>query len=76
MTIKHKDIVAKCPEGYQLNTGRPINMLGAKELWRIFEHHAEPDLTRIPQDLVDAPFGPSAKRVPKEWGRCLYYRVI
>lgn len=74
--IDWKEVKANCPVGYTVNDGEPINMLGAKELWRIFEHHAEPDLTRIPQDLVDAPFGHSAKRVPKEWGRCLYYRVI
>lgn len=51
-------------------------MLGKEELWRIHERHAEPELTRIPQDMVDTPFGPCAKRIPTEWGRCLYYKVV
>jgi len=51
-------------------------MLGKTELWRIFEYHPEPYLTRIPQDLVDTPFGPCAKRIPKDWGKCLYYKTV
>jgi len=64
------------PDGYLPNCDQTIDMLGKTELWRIHEHHAEPDLTRIPQDLVDTPFGPCAKRIPKEWGRCLYYKTV
>ena len=74
--MKRKDIVSNCPEGYQLNIGRPINMLGGKELWRIFENQSQPHLTRLPQDLVDVAGHPCAARVPKEWGRCLYYKVV
>ncbi len=74
--MKRNKIVENCTDGYSLYEGDSIDMLGKTELWRIFEFHAEPDLTRIPQDLVDIPFGPSAKRIPKEWGRCLYYKVV
>jgi hypothetical protein len=74
--IRLAQIAAKCPEGYTVNDGKPLDMLGKTELWRIHEFHMEPDLVRIPQDLVDYPNGPSAKRVPKEWGQCLYYKVV
>ena len=67
-----------CPEGYRICfPGQSIDMLGATELWRVHEHHAEPHMTRIPQDLIDDGNGsPCAARVPKEWGMCIYYRVI
>lgn len=74
--MKRKDVEKECPKGYLPNCGQAIDMLGKTELWEIFEHHPEPELTRIPQDLVDTPFGPCAKRIPKEWGRCLYYKVL
>lgn len=76
--MKRKEIKPKCPDGYLPNCGQVIDMLGKTELWKIHEHHAEPEITRIPQDLVDygIGLGQGAKRVPKEWGRCLYYRVI
>lgn len=71
------EIEDNCPEGYSICTGLPIDMLGITEVWRIFENNPEPDLTRIPQDLVDYPYGGKcAKRVPEEWGRCLYYKVV
>jgi hypothetical protein len=73
---KHKKLVSNCPAGYLINTGRPIDMLGKKELWRIFENQSEPHLTRLPQDLVDFQGHPCAARVPKSWGRVLYYKVI
>jgi hypothetical protein len=74
--MNRKTIVANCPEGYSLNTGRPIDMLGKKELWRIFENQSQPHLTRLPQDMIDNGFGPCAARVPKSWGRVLYYKVV
>lgn len=74
--MTRKEIDDNCPEGYTSYHGGSIDMLGKEELWRIHERHAEPELTRIPQDMVDTPFGPSAKRIPKEWGRCLYYKVV
>lgn len=74
--MKRKDIVANCPDGYSLNTGHPIDMLGGKELWRIFENQSEPHLTRLPQDLVDVAGSPCAARVPKAWGRVLYFKVV
>lgn len=75
--MTHKEIEDSCPEGYtKVIPGQNINMLGYTELWRIHEHHLEPDLTRIPQDLYDMGYGVCAKRVPKEWGRCLYYKVV
>jgi hypothetical protein len=67
----------QCPEGYKMAVhGKPIDMLGATQMWRIFEHHPDPHLTRIPQDLVDYSSGPSAKRIPEEWGKCLYYKLV
>lgn len=63
--MKRKDTSLKCPDGYPPNCGQAIDMLGKTELWRIHEHHAEPELTRIPQNLVDTPFGPCAKRIPR-----------
>lgn len=76
--MTRKEIENSCPEGYTIIIpGQNIDMLGKTELWRIFENHSEPDLTRIPQDLVDYPYGGSvAKRVIKEWGKCLYYKVV
>jgi hypothetical protein len=78
--MTRKELEAKCPDGYSINDIGPKNMLGATELWRIFENHCEPDLTRIPQDLVDYGIafgkGRGPKRVPDEWGRCLYYKVV
>jgi len=75
--MKRKETKSKCPEGYLPNCGQAIDMLGKKELWRIFEYHAEPHLTRLPQDLVDDIYGtPCAARVPDEWGRCLYYKTV
>jgi hypothetical protein len=66
-----------CPEGYTvIRPGQTIDMLGIKELWRIHEKNPEPFLTRVPQDLVDTPFGPAAQRIPKEWGICLYYKTV
>lgn len=76
VTEKMKELEINCPDGYTVAIGQAIDMLGKKELWRIFEHQAEPDLTRIPYDLVQTPFGPSAKRIPKEWGKCLYFKVV
>jgi hypothetical protein len=77
VTEKIRKIKANCPAGYSVNDGyRSINMLGKKELWSIYEHHTEPHVTRIPQDLIDDGNGsPCAARVPKEWGRCVYYKV-
>jgi hypothetical protein len=75
VTEKMRKIMAYCPDGYSVNEGQTVDMLGKTELWRIYESHSEPDLTRIPQDLVDTPFG-HAKRIPKEWGPCLYYKVV
>lgn len=74
--MKRKDTSLKCPDGYLPYCGQAIDMLGKTELWQIHEHHVEPEITRIPQDMVDTPFGPCAKRIPKEWGRCLYYKAI
>lgn len=72
-----KELEASCPEGYKVAIpGQAIDMLGKTELWRIHEHNSDPHLTRLPQDLIDWEQGISAKRVPKEWGRCLYYKVI
>jgi hypothetical protein len=78
ITAKLKEIEANCPTGYSVAfPGQTIDMLGSTELWRIHEHHAEPHLTRVPQDLVPDVMGsPCAARVPKEWGRCLYYKII
>ena len=78
ITAKLKEIAANCPAGYSVAIpGQSIDMLGSTELWRIHEHHAEPHLTRVPQDLVPDVMGsPCAARVPKEWGRCLYYKII
>jgi len=71
-----KELEASCPEGYKVAIpGQAIDMLGKDELWRIHEHHPEPHLTRIPQDLYDTGYGMCARRIPKEWGRCLYYKV-
>ena len=75
--MTRKELEANCPEGYTVYNGEgTLNMLGKTEFWRIHENHPEPDLTRIPEDLVDMPYGPCAKRIPKEWGRCLYYKVV
>lgn len=75
--MTRKELEESCPAGYTVDSGEPVDMLGKTELWRMFEHHLEPDLTRIPQDLVDFPYGGKcAKRVPKEWGRCLYYKTV
>lgn len=74
--MTRKEIDDKCPEGYTPYHGGSIDMLGKEKLWRIHERHVEPELTRIPQDMVDTPFGPCAKRIPAEWGRCLYYKVV
>jgi hypothetical protein len=75
--INWREVHANCPEGYTVNGGEAINMLGTSELWRIFEHHAEPHLARIPQDLIDDGNGtPCAGHVPKAWGRVLYYKVV
>jgi hypothetical protein len=77
ITEKIRKIKANCPVGYSVNEGRVVDMLGATELWRIHEHHAEPHMTRVPQDLIDDGNGsPCAARVPKEWGSCLYYKVV
>lgn len=76
VTAKMKELRAKCPEGYLPHCGQAIDMLGKTEVWMIYENHAEPELMRIPQNFVDTPFGPCAKRTPKEWGRCLYYKVV
>jgi hypothetical protein len=64
------------PEGYMPYQGKPMDMLGKTELWTIHENRAEPDMIRIPQDLVDSLWGESAKRVPVEWGKLLYYKVV
>ena len=80
--MKHKESIdwgevrENCPEGYIVNGGETIDMLGKTELWRIFENHPEPELTRLPQDMVDTPFGSCAKRIPTEWGRCMYNNVV
>lgn len=74
--MTREEIDANCPDGYAVYHGGTIDMLGRKDLWKIYEHHAEPDLMRIPQDFVDTPYGPSAKRIPPEWGKCLYYKVV
>jgi hypothetical protein len=72
-----KELRSSCPAGYTVMIpGQVLNMLGTTELWRIHEHYPEPDLTRIPQDLYDTGYGMCAKRIPKEWGRCLYYKVV
>lgn len=76
VTDKIRKIKANCPAGYSVNEGRVVDMLGKTELWLIHEHHAEPHLIRLPQDLIDVAGTPCAARVPKEWGRCLYYKVI
>ncbi|CAN5951048.1 unnamed protein product [Sphagnum jensenii] len=64
-----KEIQANCPAGYTVNAGYPIDMLNVTELWRIYENHPEPQLTRIPQDMVDYEGRPAVGRTPKEWGR-------
>lgn len=75
--MTRKELEDSCPEGYKvIIPGQNIDMLGAKEFWRIHEHHAEPHLTRVPQDLIDVADAPCAARVPKEWGQCLYYKVV
>lgn len=74
--IDWEQVKASCPEGYMVNGGETIDMLGKTEMWRIHEHNSEPHLTRIPQDLIDTPFGPCVARIPKEWGRCLYYKIV
>lgn len=75
--MTREEIDDNCPEEYTvIIPGQAIDMLGKSELWRIHENNPEPYLTRIPQDMVDTPFGPSAKRIPKEWGRCFYYKVV
>ena len=77
VTDKMKKIQENCPIGYTVSAGQTIDMLGKNELWRIFENHPKPDLTRIPQDLVDWDYGGKmAKRVPIEWGRCIYFKVV
>jgi hypothetical protein len=73
---RRKEIESKCPPGYSLHIGQPIDMLDITELWRIFENHDEPHRTRIPQDLIDVAGIPCTARVPKSWGRCLYYKVV
>ena len=75
--MTRKEIEPNCPVGYSINTGKSINMLGITELWRIFENHAEPHLIRVPQDLVPDVMGnPCAGSVPKEWGKCLYWKTV
>jgi hypothetical protein len=75
--MTRKELEANCPEGYTVALpGQNIDMLGKTEFWGIYEHHSEPDLVRIPQDLVDTPDGPPAKRIPREWGRLLYCKVV
>ena len=78
VTDEMRKIMAECPDGYTVAMGQAIDMLGKTELWRIFENHPKPDLTRIPQDLVDFEWGDGkvAKRVPIEWGKCLYFKVV
>ena len=70
-----KELEASCPDGYSVINGSTIDMLGKTELWRIFENQDEPQLSRIPQDFVDFGNGRCPARAPKEWGRCLYYKV-
>lgn len=74
--MTRNEIEESCPEGYTVYHGGTIDMLGRKELWKIYEHHAKPDLMRIPQDFIDTPFGSCAKHVPLEWGKCLYFKVV
>jgi len=74
--LTREEIDANCPEGYTAYHGGTVDMLGRTELWRIHEHHPEPDLTRIPQDLYDNGYGACAKRIPEEWGRCLYFKIV
>lgn len=75
---RRKELEANCPEGYAYAVpGQFVNMLDKTELWIIYSNHAEPHLTRIPQDLVDSEWDhPCAARVPKDWGYPLYYKVI
>lgn len=74
--MTRKELEANCPVGYSVNDGTTVDMLGATELWRIYENHPEPHLARIPQDLIDVEGVPCAGRASKEWGRCLYYKVV
>lgn len=72
-----KEIEDKCPEGYTVVIpGQTIDMLGKTELWRIHENNSIPDCTRIPQDFYDTGYGLCAKRIPEEWGKCLYFKVV
>lgn len=74
--MTRKDIEDNCPDGYSVCDTNVVDMLDKTELWRIYENHSEPHLARIPQDLVDYLGSPAAGRAPKEWGRCLYYKVV
>lgn len=74
--MTRQEVEESCPEGYFICDGTTVDMLGKSELWRIYEHRSEPHLARIPQDLVDFPNYPAAGRALKEWGRCLYYKMV
>lgn len=75
--VRRREIELNCPEGYKLvRDGQTVDMLGATELWRIYENHPEPHLARIPQDLIDVEGVPCAGRAPKDWGQCIYYKVL
>lgn len=77
LLMKYEKLKANCPDGYSVMVpGMTVNMLGAAELWRIFEKHAEPYRIRIPEDLIDNELETCPARVPKEWGRPLYYKLV
>lgn len=74
---RRKRLKRECPEGYAIVIpGQNIDMLGKTEYWRIFENHPEPFLTRIPEDFIETENGQCLARIPKEWGKCLYQKLV
>lgn len=68
-----KQLEENCPDGYKVvDPRKPFNMLGKKEVWIIYEKHAEPFVMKIPEDF----WGPNAKRAPRTWGRPLYQKIV
>ncbi len=77
ISMKRKETEENCPEGYYvIDSGKTVDMLGKEKMWLIYEHHAEPHLIRLPEDMVDEGDGICPARVPEEWGRPVYCKMV
>lgn len=77
--MNQDEIRKNCPDGYSVNEGSAVDIIGFTKLARIFENHAEPEAIDLPDGLQSKPdvpwLGHCPPPAPEEWGRVLYYKL-